>query len=131
MNYITKEEVLFFHYRILVEFEPDNDEFLILNPGAIEAAVARPQQKVNGAEAYPDYFSKAAALTQSLISGHSFLDGNKRVGITAGCVFLLNNGFKIYADDFDIFKIAMLAAEGTWKFEELKYWFEQHFVKEM
>jgi death-on-curing protein len=130
MNYITIEEVLFFHYRILVEFEPDNAEFLILNPDGIEAAIARPQQTVDLQDAYPDAFSKAAALTESLISGHCFHDGNKRVGVIAACVFLLNNGYKIYADNFDIFEVAMMAAEGKWKFQELKYWFEQHFVLE-
>jgi death-on-curing protein len=130
MNFITIEEVLFIHYRTLLELEPENEDFLILNPGELEAAIARPQQTVDLHDVYPDAFSKAAALTESLISGHCFQDGNKRIGITAGCVFLLNNGFNIYADGFDIFKAAMMTAEGTWKFQELKYWFEQHFFRE-
>jgi death on curing protein len=130
MNYITAEEILFFHYRIMVELEPDNDDFIIINPGELEGAVLRPQQSVNGEDAYPDEFSKAAALTESLISGHCFLDGNKRVGITAGCIFLINNDYKINAENFELFKVAIMSGMGKWKFQELKLWFEEHFIKD-
>jgi death on curing protein len=130
MNYITVEEILFFHYRIMVEFEPDNDDFIITNPDALENAVMRPQQSVNGVDAYPYDFSKAAALTESLISEHCFLDGNKRVGVTAGCIFLMNNDYKINAENFELFKVAMMAGLGKWKYHELKHWFEEHFTKE-
>jgi death on curing protein len=130
MNYITVEEILSFHYRIMVELEPDNDDFVITNPDALESALVRPQQSINGVDAYADEFSKAAALTESLIAGHCFLDGNKRVGVTAGCVFLINNGFKINAGNFELFKVAMMTGMGKWKFRELKLWFEEHFIKE-
>ena len=115
------------HYRILIELQPSNEDFTIVNPGQLEAAVARPMQSVFGNDAYPDAYTKAAALTESLISNHCFQDGNKRIGITAGIVFMLNNGYTINATENDVFEAAMNASIGDWKFNELKLWFSEYF----
>ena len=40
----------------------------------------------------------AAALFESLLMNHPFLDGNKRVGVVAANVFLRLNGWKIEVD---------------------------------
>lgn len=60
--------------------------------GLIESAAFRPQLTVGGADAYPDLWTKAAALLQSLVRNHPFLDGNKRVGWIAATAFLTVNG---------------------------------------
>lgn len=46
----------------------------------------------DGKELYPDVFLKEAALLDSLINNHPFVDGNKRTGITAAALFLQANG---------------------------------------
>ena len=46
--------------------------------GLLDAAIARPKATVFGLDAYPDDFTKAAALLQSLARDHAFVDGNKR-----------------------------------------------------
>ncbi|MDR3628263.1 MAG: Fic family protein [Ignavibacteriaceae bacterium] len=127
MNYLSIEEILFIHYRLLVELQPNNDNFNVLNPDSLEAAVARPRQSVNGEDAYPDLFSKAAALTESLIKDHPFTDGNKRVGITAGCVLLTNNGFNANANNDDVYLAAIKIASGDWEYRDIKSWFEKYF----
>lgn len=45
--------------------------------GLLDAAVARPQATVYGVDAYPDLYTKAAALLQSLARNHALVDGNK------------------------------------------------------
>lgn len=126
MKYISIEEILFIHYRIVCELQHPHGSFALVNPQRLEAAVARPQQSLAGNDAYTTASEKAAALTESLINGHPFEDGNKRVGITAGCVFLMVNGHTIKASDDDIYTAAMSTAKGEWKFPELKSWFEKH-----
>ena len=128
MKYLTLEEILFMHHRILVELQPDNETFGIVSPGSLEAAVARPMQTVFGNDAYPTAYSKAAALVESLISNHCFQDGNKRIGISAGIIFMMNNGFVLAATDDDVYDAAFNASKGEWKFDDLKDWFENHFV---
>ena len=56
--------------------------------GLLGAAAARPRASVFGADAYPDVWTKAAALLQSIVKNHPLVDGNKRLGWLACAVFL-------------------------------------------
>ena len=127
MNYLTIEEILFMHHRILVELQPDNNDFTVLNPGNLESAISRPQQSAFGKDAYPDIYSKAAALAESLIGNHCFQDGNKRIGITAGIVFMMNNGYKITVNENDVYQAAMKISKGEWKFDNIRDWFKKNY----
>ena len=64
----------------------------VRDPGLVESAVARPRSTAFGADAYPDLWTKAAALLQSLTRNHPFVDGNKRIGWIAATAFLTVNG---------------------------------------
>ena len=48
--------------------------------GMLASALGRPKATVFGQDAYPDIWSKAAALMHSIIRNHPFLDANKRTG---------------------------------------------------
>jgi death-on-curing protein len=56
----------------------------------LEAAVFRPQTGY-----YNDISEEAAALLESLVNNHAFLDGNKRVSFATMHTFLLVNGFDL------------------------------------
>jgi death on curing protein len=60
--------------------------------GLLGAAAARPRAFAFGADAYPDTWTKAAALLQSIVKNHPLVDGNKRLGWLACAVFLDLNG---------------------------------------
>ena len=63
--------------------------------GLLGSAVARPQTTVSGEDAYPDLFTKAAALLHSIVNNHALVDGNKRLGWLATAVFLDLNGVSV------------------------------------
>ncbi|WP_328369888.1 type II toxin-antitoxin system death-on-curing family toxin [Micromonospora zamorensis] len=63
----------------------------VRDAGLVESAVARPQTSVFGEDAYPDLWTKAAALLHSLVNNHPFVDGNKRIGWIVAITFLLQN----------------------------------------
>ena len=67
----------------------------------------------DGAELYPTFDEKAAVLGFSLIQGHPFIDGNKRVGHAAMEVFLVLNGFELRASVDE--QEAIVLALGCWK----------------
>jgi death-on-curing protein len=69
--------------------------------GLLDAAIARPKATVFGLDAYPDDFTKAAALLQSLARNHALVDGNKRTAWAAAWTFLHINGIELAAD-FDV-----------------------------
>ena len=63
--------------------------------GLLGSAVARPQTTVSGEDAYPDLFTKAAALLHSIVNNHALVDGNKRLGWLATAVFVDLNGVSV------------------------------------
>lgn len=63
--------------------------------GLVESALARPQAGYGEYEAYPDIFSKSAALIHSLLKNHPFINGNKRTAITGCALFLKRNGYQL------------------------------------
>ncbi|MEA3377124.1 MAG: type II toxin-antitoxin system death-on-curing family toxin [Chloroflexota bacterium] len=72
------------------------------DPGLLESAVPRPQASFDGEELYPDLWTKAAALMQSLIKNHPFVIGNKRTAVTATGVFLELNHHRLTASNMDL-----------------------------
>ena len=84
MNYISITQVLFIHMRLIAETGGSPG---IRDIGLLAAAVARPQATFDAQDLYPDIFTKTAALMDSLVRNHPFVDGNKRVGITAAGIF--------------------------------------------
>jgi death-on-curing protein len=126
MRYLTVEQVLFLHARLIEETGGSHG---IRDIGLLESAVARPQAAFEGEELYPDLFSKAAALLHSLIRNHPFIDGNKRAGITAAALFLRANGFVLAADNPDLETFALRVASRNIGVPEVARWLRKHTVK--
>lgn len=69
---------------------------------ALEAAVARPLSGY-----YADLIEQAAALCESLLQNHPFIDGNKRSAITATGVFLRMNDYELIFVDREMYNWLM------------------------
>ena len=90
------------------------DEFTVRDVGLLGAAAERPQTSAFGEDAYPDLWTKAAALMQSLVNGHPLVDGNKRLGWLATAVFLELNGVAASgASNNDVYELVFSVAEGA------------------
>jgi death on curing protein len=81
--------------------------------GLLEAAIHRPRASVLGQDAYPDLFTKAAALLHSLARSHPLVDGNKRLAWLATYVFCAKNGIELDADDEAAFDLVVGVASGS------------------
>lgn len=84
--------------------------------GLLGSAVARPQTTAFGEDAYPDIWTKAAALLHSIVTNHALVDGNKRLGWLATAVFLEINGIAISSvsnDDVYDLVIDVAASQPT------------------
>jgi death on curing protein len=130
MRYLTVPEVLEI-YRHLMQQSGGTAGVtnLVTNLGALESAVAQPRMKFGGQELYPTIVEKASALGFSLIKNHPFLDGNKRIGHAAMEVFLVLNGFEIYADVDEQEKVILKLASGELGREEFTQWLGIHLIK--
>ena len=81
--------------------------------GLLGSAVARPQTTAFGEDAYPDIWTKAAALLQSIVKNDALVDGNKRLGWLATAVFLEINGIEISrAGNDDVYNLVIDVAAG-------------------
>ncbi len=123
MNYLTAAQVLFIHARLIAG---TGGAAGLRDLGLLESAVARPQATFGGEDLYPDLYSKTAALMDSLIRNHPFLDGNKRAGITAAGIFLVRNGLRLTATNEEVEQFTLLVAQGGVSIEQIADWFAQH-----
>ena len=89
-TYLHMTEVWAVHQAVIALFGGKDG---IREPAALESAVNRPQ---NGY--YANLEAEAAALLESLLINHPFLDGNKRTAFAACDVFLRLNGRRIHGD---------------------------------
>jgi death-on-curing protein len=119
MNYLTPEQVLFIHSRLVAKTGGGHG---VRDLGLLESAVGRPKATFGGKELYPDLFLKAAALMESLINNHPFLDGNKRTGVTAAGLFLRINGRKLSASSKDVEVVTLRVVTKDMQIAELATW---------
>ena len=121
--YLTAEQVLFIHYRLVSE---TGGEHGVRDLGLLESAVARPQATFDRQELYPDVFEKAAALLEPLINNHPFMDGNKRTGIACAVLFLQQNGISFSAKNADLEKFTLRVASSKAGHSEIAQWLKRH-----
>lgn len=123
MKYLTAEQVLFIHARLIAE---TGGEHGVLNLSLLQSAVACPQASFDKKDLYPDLFSKAAALLESLIGNHAFVDGNKRTAITSTGLFLRMNGYRLTASNLELVNFTLQCAQGLISFEQMETWLKSH-----
>ena len=125
MKYLTPEQILFLHARLIEETGGSHG---LRDLGLLESAAARPQATFGGEDLYADLFSKAAALMDSLMHNHPFVDGNKRTAITAAGLFLVRNGYRLDATNPDLEAFTCHVAEGKPDITEIAGWLQAHSV---
>lgn len=96
--------------------------------GLIKSAIARPMHSVMGEDAYPDVFSKAAALLDAIARNHGFRDGNKRTAMAAAALYLEQNDIKIAFTNQEYEAIMLHVVNDKPSIEEIKAWLEGHVV---
>jgi len=123
MRYLALAEVVQLHRRLL---EATGGAPGIGDLGALESTIAQPKATFGGVDLYPALVEKAAALCVSLVQGHPFVDGNKRVGHAAMETFLVLNGAEVDAQVGDQERIMLDLAAGRIDRSQLTNWLRQH-----
>lgn len=114
IEYLDTEDLVALARRLL------GDPVPIRDLGSLGAAAARPRASAFGEDAYPDIWSKAAALLHSIVGNHPLVDGNKRLGWLATAVFLeLNESSVSTAEDDEVYDLVIAVAASTLSVEEI------------
>jgi death-on-curing protein len=115
VQFLSVDEVLEIHTALIVRFGGAEG---IRDTGLLESALYRPQSGY-----YVDLVEMAAAMFESLINNHPFVDGNKRVAFFSADVFLRLNGHKIVVNPNRAYDFLMeLFASNTCDLVHLTPW---------
>ena len=123
MIYLSPEQILFLHARVIAETGGAQG---IRDIGLLISALDRLNAAFGGSEIYPDVFTKAAALLHSLIQNHPFVDGNERTGIAAAVLYIQANGFRLTATNTALESFTMSVARGEQEVQGITTWFIEH-----
>ena len=121
VDYLTLEDLLEIAAGVL-------DEVAVRDAGLLAAAAGRPQVTVFGADAYPTFEDKAAALLHSLAGNHAFVDGNKRVAWAATRVCCLLKGRDLTYTVDEAQQLMLGAAAGNLGVPDIAAWIHLHRV---
>lgn len=123
MNYLTAEQILFLHARLVAETGGSHG---VRDINMLLSALGRPQASFDDRDLYPDLYHKAAALMDSLIRNHPFVDGNKRTGIASTALFLVINGYRLVASNAEFEKFTIEVARSQHTLDEISTWLEAY-----
>jgi len=87
------------------------DESLLLS------ALNRPFQTFDGKDLYPSIIDKSAAVFQSIIINHPFIEGNKRMAYAFMKMLLLEEGFEIDSSTENTYTFVIEASKGKMNFD--------------
>jgi death-on-curing protein len=120
--FLSRDEALAIHSALLERFGGPAG---VRDTGLLESALYRPRTGH-----YKDLAEMAAALFESLIMNHPFVDGNKRVAFFATDVFLRMNGYKLKVDAKNAHRFLIgLLENNSCNFDQLLPWIRKHTVK--
>ena len=115
VQFLSLEEVLEIHTALIDRFGGANG---IRDTGLLESALYRPRTGY-----YNDLIEMAAALFESLMNNHPFIDGNKRVAFFSTDIFLRLNGYKMKVESKTAYAFLMkLFEKNSCDLEHLTPW---------
>lgn len=122
-KYLSIAQVLYIHDQMVKQF---GGSFGVRDIGLIESAVARPRASFDNQDLYTNIFDKAAALLQSLLKNHPFVDGNKRTALTSAGLFLKMNGWELINNHEKEVEFGVNVDNKNLTLEEISTWLKNY-----
>ena len=122
IKYITVAELVKLHKNILDE---TGGEYGVLNYGNLEFIVDFIKSQIFSIK-ITDIFYLASLIARGIISGHPFVDGNKRAGIEACDLFLRKNGYFLEMEPKDGVEFTFSVAKSDIDLNDICRWLKQH-----
>lgn len=107
VRYLTISEIL------MVADWHAND-YQVLKDNQLHYLVDIVSQRFGETELFPTLYQKAAVYAHHIITGHIFLDGNKRIGMHSALLFLVMNNCSLRSNINDsIIELGLNIADGS------------------
>ncbi len=122
IQFLSVDEAIAIHERLIERFGGTSG---IRDKGLLESALFRPQTGY-----YDDIAELAAALFESLMLNHAFVDGNKRVAFFVTDTFLRLNGWKLLVETESAHAFIVGTLErGECSYDKLLPWIRESLVR--
>ena len=119
IKFLTLDEALAIHTRLIEKF---GGPVGVRDMGLLESALYRPQTGY-----YDDLVEMAAALFESLLMNHPFIDGNKRAAFFMTDVFLRLNDARLEVEPVSAHQfIVGLLDSGQDSYQEWRDWIKRY-----
>jgi len=123
---ITLQDALLFH-KILISGSGGPEG--LRDEGLLESALQRPFSGFGDNFFYPTIEEKSAAVVESIVTNHPFLDGNKRSGYFLMRIFLLQTDKDIKASEDEKYDFIIDIASGKLEFKEILNWINERIIE--
>ena len=123
---IDLQEVEAYHNDLIEQFGGSKG---IRDLAGLEAALARPYMTFDQQELYPNAADKAAAIFESLIINHPFIDGNKRIAYLMLRLVMRTENITLIASQKEKYDMAITASMGNINFDQIKDWIVNNSIK--
>jgi len=123
MIIITTDEVVELHKKLVSSTGGSPG---IRDMGLLESAVMGCSQTFGGEELYPTVVEKAARMAYSICNNHPFIDGNKRVAVTALLIILRMNEISLKFTQQELIILGLGVADGSIEYDEIVSWVNDH-----
>ncbi|HEY4510726.1 MAG TPA: type II toxin-antitoxin system death-on-curing family toxin [Candidatus Paceibacterota bacterium] len=126
MKYLTGEEILVLHARVIDEtggLHGIRDIHLFLS------IVEKPKANFGGRELYKNVFDKAAVYLETLAHFHVFIDGNKRTAFVSASRFLFLNKVELKVTNKEVENFVVQVAVQKLNIDLISAWLEKHSKK--
>ena len=105
LDYLSVDDLLEIAEAILPTVE-------VRDVGLLAAAADRPRASAFGAEAYPSFAEKVAAVLHSVARNHALVDGNKRLSLAGLIAFYGLNGVRLTLTNDEAYDLIITVATG-------------------
>lgn len=123
MTTLTVEEIIDLHEKII---KRTGGSLGIRDQGLLESAVFSADSTFGDFEVYPTIEEKAARLMFSLTSNHAFVDGNKRIGVSAMLLTLKFNEISLSHTQQELSDLSLSVASGNAGYQEILDYINSH-----
>jgi len=125
MIVLTTNEVISIHDKLV---KTTGGSPGLRDTGLLDLSVMSCLQTFGGEDIYPTVIEKAARIAYSICKNHPFVDGNKRVAVTALLVTLCMNDITIKFTQDELITLGLSLADGSITYDDTVSWVNSHIV---
>ena len=116
MIILTVEEIISLQEKLI---EKTGGAYGLRDQGLLESAVFSAQSGFGESEAYSTVEEKASRLMYALTKNHSFVDGNKRIGVLVMLMTLNLNGIELKYTQKELIELGLAVARSSSDYDDI------------